>query len=195
MARATPLVLASRSPRRRELLAAAGFEFEVVTPEVAELETAELTVRELTWSNARRKGRAAAAAQPEAVILAADTLVAIDGQVMGKPVDMNAARAMLRRLSGRTHEVCSAVFIVQPRTRREATFDEISHVTFRRLDATAITAYLAKVNPLDKAGAYAAQQHTSEIIDHIDGSYTNVVGLPMEKTLASLRQFGVLPRS
>ena len=189
------LVLASRSPRRSELLSAAGFAFEIVSPDVAELESAALTIRELTLANARRKGRAAAGARPTAVILAADTLVALDGIVMGKPSNLDAARNMLRRLSGRTHEVCSAVCIVQPRTGREAMFDEISRVHFRPLDDAAIAAYFAKVNPLDKAGAYAAQRHRSEIIQRIDGSFTNVVGLPMEKTVAALREFGVLPRS
>ena len=101
------------------------------------------------------------------------------------------AAQVLQHLSGRTHEVCSAVFICHFAAARSATFHEVSRVRFRRLSSATIENYLAKVNPLDKAGAYAAQGRGAEIIAKIDGSYTNVVGLPMEKTLAVLAQFGI----
>jgi len=185
------LVLASCSPRRAALLAEAGFEFERVSPGVAEKFDINLTLREVTTWNAMRKGVPVARAYPNKVVLAADTLVALDDEIIGKPADLEQAAQILWRLSGRTHEVCSAVFICCFAAARSATFHEVSRVRFRRLSSATIENYLAKVNPLDKAGAYAAQGRGAEIIAKIDGSYTNVVGLPMEKTLAVLAQFGI----
>ncbi len=184
-------ILASSSPRRRELLADAGFQFDVSAPAVRELATAALTLREITLANALRKGLAVVRAHPDDVVLAADTLVALDGTIIGKPRDLDHAHAILRKFSGRTHEVCSAVFVGE--RKRERTFYVISRVRFRELSAAAITDYCRKINPLDKAGAYAAQGHGREIIEEIDGSYTNVVGLPIEETIQALRDFGVVP--
>jgi septum formation protein len=188
-------ILASHSPRRRELLAAAGFEFKTVSVSVAEKFDAHLTLRELSSFNALRKGARAARLHPESVVLAADTLVALDGEVIGKPRDLEHAGQILQRLSGHTHEVCSAVFIAHLAAARSTCFHEISRVRFRRLSRKEIDNYFAKVNPLDKAGAYAAQGHGAEIIARIDGSFTNVVGLPMEKTIRALRKFGIKPRA
>jgi septum formation protein len=172
---------------------AAGFEFEVIAPSVFEISSRGLTLRELTLCNATRKGVEATRRSPGAVILAADTLVAVGGRVIGKPADLQDAAATLRRLSGRAHEVCSAVFVCEG--TRICWFTEISSVRFRRLNESAIRSYLAKINPLDKAGAYAAQGHGVEIIERIEGSFTNVVGLPMEKTSDALRSFGIEPTS
>ncbi len=188
------LVLASDSPRRAALLAGAGFEFETVSPRVTEKVDVDLTLRELTMWNAIRKGTSIARMRPDRVVLAADTLIALEGKVIGKPADFNEAAQILRRLSGRTHEVCSAVFICHFATGRSATIDEISHVRFRRLSINKIDNYLVRVDPLDKAGAYAAQGEGAEIIAKINGSYTNVVGLPMEKTVAVLVKFGIHPK-
>lgn len=187
------LILASQSPRRRDLLTATGFQFETLSAGVPENDDVALTLRELTTLNAVRKGLAVARLRPEAVVLAADTLVAIGGQVIGKPADLNEAVRILQRLSGRAHEVCSTVFIGQLATGRSTSFCEISRVWFRRLNRDKIDRYFAKVNPLDKAGAYAAQGHGTEIIEKIDGSVTNVVGLPMEQTVPVLASFGVTP--
>ena len=186
-------VLASSSPRRRQLLSEAGYEFDVVTAAVEEFSHDWLSIRELTIWNAARKAAAACALAPDAIVLAADTLVAIDGKVLGKPVDLEDAIRMLRQLSGRAHEVWTAVRIVDPARRRSRSFHEMSRVHFRKLNDHVIRNYLAKIDPLDKAGAYAAQGHGREIIEKIDGSYTNVVGLPMEKTSRALRAFGVTP--
>lgn len=188
-------ILASHSPRRRELLATAGFEFETVSASIVEKFDTHLTLRELTVFNALRKGARVARLHPESVVLAADTLVAFDGEVIGKPRDLEHAVQILRRLSGRTHEVCSAVFIAHLAAARSTCFHEISRVRFRRLSRKEIDDYFAKVNPLDKAGAYAAQGHGAEIIAQIDGSFTNVVGLPMEKTIRVLRKFGIKPQA
>lgn len=187
------LVLASASPRRRELLTEAGFEFGIVSPAIDEVSHAWLTVRELTGWNAARKARLVSRASPDAVVLAADTLVTIDGDVLGKPVDMEDAIGTLGRLSGRAHEVWTAVSICHAARERSDSFYEISRVHFRPLKRRAIESYLAKIDPLDKAGSYAAQGHGKEIIQRIEGSYTNVVGLPMETTMRVLRRFGINP--
>jgi nucleoside triphosphate pyrophosphatase len=189
------LVLASCSPRRAALLSEGGFKFEIASPRVAEKFDAALTLRELTLWNAIRKGMSIAQMRPDAVVLAADTLVAMENQVIGKPADLNEAAQMLGRLSGRTHEVCSAVAIYQQTSGRSDVFHDVSRVRFHRLSNATIKNYLAKVGPLDKAGAYAAQGSGAEIIAKIEGSFTNVVGLPMEKTVAALAKFGVRPKS
>lgn len=188
-------MLASGSPRRATLLSEGGFEYEIAMPRVAEKFDAALTLRELTLWNAIRKGMSIAQTRPDAVVLAADTLVALEHQIIGKPADLSEAARMLRRLSGRTHEVCSAVAIYQQTPGRSVVFQDVSRVRFRRLGNATIESYLAKVGPLDKAGAYAAQGSGAEIIAKIEGSFTNVVGLPMEKTVAALAKFGIRPRS
>ncbi len=188
-------MLASSSPRRAALLSEAGFEFETVPPCVAEKFDLDLTLRELTIWNAIRKGVSAARAHPDKIVLAADTLVALPDEIIGKPADLNEAAQILRRLSGLTHEVCSAVFICHFAAGRTETVHEFSRVRFRRLSSATIDDYLAKVDPLDKAGAYAAQGRGTEIIAEIDGSFSNVVGLPMEKTVDALAQFRIWPRT
>ena len=188
------LLLASNSPRRRELLVQAGFTLEIFAPKISERFDVDLTLRELTAFNAIRKGMAAARLRPNNIVLAADTLVAIDDHVLGKPEDREEAVAMLQRLSGRAHEVCTSVFICHLAEAKSTSFHEISRVQFRRLGRGKIDNYLARVNPLDKAGAYAAQGFGSEIIEKIDGSHTNVVGLPIEKTIPALAEFGLAPK-
>ena len=188
------LLLASNSPRRRELLAEAGYEFETWAPDVIERLDADLTLCELTALNAVRKAMAAARAHPKRIVLAADTLVAIDDHILGKPAGMSQAVTMLQHLSGQTHEVCTSVSICHLLSGKSAGFSEISRVRFRRLSRAEIDHYLARINPLDKAGAYAAQGFGTEIIEKIDGSFTNVVGLPMEKTIRALAMFEIQPR-
>jgi septum formation protein len=183
-------ILASGSPRRRQLLCDACYEFEVVPPPVDEVSHRWLTIRELTIWNAARKASRVSKISPDAVVLAADTLVTIDGDVLGKPADLEDAGRILRRLSGRAHEVWTAVRICHG-ARGSESFHEMSRVYFRQLDDRAIRDYLAKIDPLDKAGAYAAQGHGAEIIERIEGSYSNVVGLPMERTTRALCAFGV----
>jgi septum formation protein len=188
-------VLASSSPRRAALLFDSGFEFEIAAPRVAEKFDVALTLHELTLWNAIRKGMSVAQTRPDDVVLAADTLVALKNQIIGKPPDLNEAAQMLPRLSGRTHEVCSAVLIYHQTMGRLVAFRDISRVRFRRLNRATIEKYLSKVDPLDKAGAYAAQGSGVEIIAKIEGSFTNVVGLPMEKTITALAKFGIRPKS
>ena len=187
------LVLASGSPRRAQLLGEAGLRFEIVPAAVVESSTCALTIQELTAFNASRKARDVARRRRTAVVLGADTLVALDGEIIGKPANMREAVKTLQRLSAREHQVCTSVFICSVARREQISFCTISHVRFKLLNDDEIRAYLAKIDPLDKAGAYAAQAHGSEVIGRIRGSYTNVVGLPMGETLRALRHFGIKP--
>jgi nucleoside triphosphate pyrophosphatase len=187
------LLLASSSPRRQELLKAAGYDCQISAPHIAEKNDPHLTARELTAWNARRKGFLVAREQPHQVVIAADTVVAVGPEVIGKPYDINHAIELLSRLSGRAHHVYSSVFIAHLSAARVKMFCEISEVHFRKLSPRQIREYLTKIDPLDKAGAYAAQGHGAEIIERIRGSYSNVVGLPMERTSLILKEFGIVP--
>lgn len=187
------LLLASGSPRRRRLLGHAGYRFEVVAPDVEEIAPAALTVREITCWNALRKGLAVARQHPDAVVLAADTLVALEGEVIGKPADLDAARGILARLSGRSHLVATGVFLGCLTRGQIETFAVLSTVFFRRWNRRQIDRYLREINPLDKAGAYAAQGKGRAIVERIAGSRSNVIGLPLEELRPALARFGLTP--
>jgi len=187
------LVLASASPRRRQLLADAGYDVEVVAPAVEEIHSDKLTLREATCYNALRKGLAVARAHPNRVVLAADTLVALDHQLIGKPADRVEAARLLRLLSGRTHLVASGVFIAHLRRGKSLAFSVLSRVVFKALSDRMIAEYLATIDPLDKAGGYAAQGTGRAIIARIIGSRSNVIGLPLEKTRVALELFEIRP--
>jgi septum formation protein len=189
------LILASGSPRRAELLQHAGYEFEVVRPEVPEVEWDQLTPVELCQLNAHRKARTVAKHHPDAVVLGADTLVFLDREILAKPASLADAARMLRRLSGRTHQVVTGVSVMHLRAHRESLFAVTTDVRFRRLDDRQIERYLQVVNPLDKAGAYAIQERGEWIIEEVMGSLTNVVGLPLERVETELTRFGVHPRT
>src|SRR5260370_12391955 len=183
------LLLASNSPRRRELLLDAGFELEICATRVDERFHVDLTLRELTALNTIRKAMATARLRPKNIVLAADTLVAIDDRVLGKPKDKDAAVAMLRRLSGRAHEVCTSVFICDLASAKSSSFHEISRVHFHRLRRDKIGNYLARADPLDNAGASAAQRLGTEIMEKIDCSYPNLLGLPFENHITPFADF------
>jgi len=165
----------------------AGFVFEIVVPEVEESHDASLTPEVLTVENARRKAVAAAWIKPEALCIGADTLVYLDGEPLGKPADLNKALAMLRRLSGRSHEVCTGVYLAWDGGKQGRGFHVISQVLFKSLTDEVIQTYHARVNPLDKAGAYGIQEHGDMIISGHEGSWTNVMGLPMERLAEELK--------
>ena len=179
-----PLILASTSPRRRDLLTEAGYTFRIEPALVEEEHAEDADPVALTRLNALLKAREVARRFPEDVVLGADTLVAIGGMVLGKPADMTEAMSMLSRLTGRTHEVITAVALIHG--PREHTFEVVTQVTFRALDEAGIAHYLTLINPLDKAGSYAAQEHGEVIIEKVEGSWTNVVGLPMERLAKEL---------
>lgn len=180
MLRVMTLVLASASPRRRELLERAGLVFEVVVSPVKEIHDATIEPERLCEMNAALKAEDVAARRPEATVIGADTLVFIDGEPLGKPADLDDARTMLRRLAGRVHKVCTGVCVIFPEGRREV-FHETTEVTFHPLDEAAIGDYLKVANPLDKAGAYGIQEFGERIIAGIRGDYDNVVGLPVAR--------------
>jgi septum formation protein len=183
----SPLILASASPRRSELLRELGVQFRVVPSDAPEIHNDELTAREVSQINAYRKARAVAKKFPDAVVLGADTLVYLDTNLFGKPASLEVAYQMLEQLQGRTHEVVTAICLINLRNHRQSIFTETTEVTFRPLDAVKIRRYLNKVNPLDKAGAYAIQEEGDWIVEKISGSYTNVVGLPVERLQSELR--------
>jgi septum formation protein len=167
-------------------LAEQGYRFETVTASVDEIIPPHLTVRETVLLNARRKGSAVAALHPSACVVAADTLVSIDGRALGKPATLREAREMLATLSGRTHQVFTGVWIEQRAAGLVAAFIEVSHVTFRAVSRREIQDYTHRVDVLDKAGAYAAQDDPIGLIESIEGSRTNVIGLPMERLVPML---------
>jgi septum formation protein len=181
-----PLVLASASPRREELLRGAKFKFRVMPAAAREVHHEHLTAGELCQVNAYRKARAVAKKVPDALVLAADTLVCLETVLFGKPATLEEANQMLERLQGRTHQVVTGVCLLHLREHRQVIFAETTAVSFRRLDDAGIRQYLSRVNPLDKAGAYAIQEEGDLIVEKIAGSYTNVVGLPMERLTAEL---------
>lgn len=141
---------------------------------------------------ALRKARAVAAVRPAALVLGADTLVVIDRRGLGKPTGPGEAREMLRALRGRTHEVMTGVAVVESASGREASETVISRVTMAAYDDAAIDAYVAAGEPLDKAGAYAIQGAGGALVARLEGSLSNVVGLPLAATAALLRRFGVV---
>lgn len=184
------LVLASASPRRRELLAKLGVTFEVQVASVVEHEDPTTDPREMVRHNAALKADCVADARPEATVLGADTTVFVDGHALNKPTNLDEARSMLRRLSGRAHTVFTGLAI-----RRR--FDGLSldqgvgtQVFFKALDEERIDAYLQKVHVLDKAGAYAVQEHGELIIAGWQGSWSNIVGLPLAATKVLLTRAG-----
>lgn len=186
-----PLVLASQSPRRAELLRGAGFAFDVQTATFEEVHDPRWTPEALTTHNALGKARVVAQRAPAALVLGADTLVYVDDHPLGKPGSLEEARQMLRRLSGRAHQVCTGVALVWEGGRSEHCFATITDVVFKPLSEEVITAYHSRVDPLDKAGAYGIQEASELILDHMEGSWSNVVGLPVEQLLAELQTLGL----
>jgi len=184
-----PLILASASPRRAELLRQAGVEFQIVTKSIAEAHPEHLAPSEISQLNAYHKARAVAKGHPDAVVLGADTIVSLGAKVFGKPADLAEACRTLSALQGRTHEVITGVCLIHLRAHRQRLFAVRTAVSFRRLHAGQIRRYLGKINALDKAGAYAIQEEGDEIVKGISGSYSNVVGLPLERVKEELVAF------
>jgi len=187
-----PLILASASPRRAELLQELGVLFTVVPADVEENSGEEISPQETVLQNARLKAEAVAERFPEKVVLAADTTVFIDEVVLNKPKDFEDAFRMLRKLSGRTHVVFTGFCVLGPEDPCRIEEGVESRVTFKKLNDGMIADYFRLVNPLDKAGAYGIQQEADRIVKSYEGSLTNIIGLPMEETKRALQQFGVL---
>jgi septum formation protein len=184
------LVLASASPRRQALLAQLGITFLVDPAHVDESPQPRESPRTYVARLAQAKAEAVSARHVGALVLAADTTVALDGEIFGKPQDREAAQAMLSRLAGRTHLVLTAVATAGFRTAVQVVE---THVTFSRASPAALAFYAASGEPLDKAGAYGLQGLGDFLVERISGSHSNVIGLPLVETLALLQAGGVPP--
>jgi septum formation protein len=183
-------VLASGSPRRRELLARLGLRFEVDPPRREEdLPSPGEDPDVYAGRISAAKATAVAERRPGALVLAADTVVVLEGDVLGKPADVAEAWAMLARLSGREHAVRTGVTVIAPGGSR-ATGTELTWVRFRALQRDEIDAYVATGEPLDKAGAYGIQEYGATLVEGVRGCYFNVMGLPVVRLLALLREVG-----
>mgnify|MGYP001491180455 CR=1 FL=1 len=184
------LILASSSPRRSELLKQLGLDFRILPCEVNETLPPGLRPDELVETLAARKAWAAAVLLNEGIVIGADTVVALNGQVLGKPADTSDAAEMLRLLQGTNHEVYTGVALVDA-GRREILIDhEQTRVYFKPLEEVEILRYVSTGEPMDKAGAYAVQGLAAMFIGRLEGCYTNVVGLPLAKLSEMLKQFG-----
>jgi septum formation protein len=188
------LYLASQSPRRRELLQLLGVDYLALDIDVPETRAAGESPEDYVSRVAYDKAREGLGSLPRAagaIVLGSDTEVVLDGEVFGKPADAAQAATMLRRLSGRTHAVISAVWGVSAaQTRHELC---VSRVRFAPLDEATIATYVATGEPFGKAGAYAIQGRGAALVEHLDGSYSGVMGLPLFETARLLHGFGVLP--
>ncbi len=186
------LVLASASPRRRQLLGWLGVPYDLDVPEVDERPEAEESASDMVRRLARAKAAMVASRRPASWVLAADTVVEIDGEIFGKPVDAEDASRMLGRLAGREHRVATGFALLAPGGIERAVDVVVTRVRFRPLVAAAIHAYVGSDEPAGKAGGYAIQGQGAALIDRIDGSFTNVIGLPLVEVSRALVEAGLL---
>ena len=186
------LVLASESPRRRQLLELLGLPFEIATSDVDETPRPDEPDLDYVRRSAREKGEAVAGGMPDAVVLSADTIVSVDGEILGKPKNADDARRMLRMLSGRQHNVYTAVSTIHATASTRYEGLEDTRVWFRDLDSRLIDDYIRREEFLDKAGAYGIQGFASVFIPRIEGNYANVMGLPMPLTYELLTRQGLV---
>ena len=188
----SPLILASASPRRRELLGQLGVAFAVLPAEIIEHEEPDAEPRAMVLHNAALKADWIAARHPDATVLGADTTVFVGNTVLNKPRDATEARAMLRLLSGTTHTVFTGLAVRRMCDGLKLDQGVASEVTFKTLTEAMIEEYLAKVHTLDKAGGYAIQEETDLIVSGYKGQLTNIIGLPLEETKQLLTRAGLL---
>ena len=181
------LILASGSPRRRELLTQMGYSFEIIVPDVDEDVSGH--ARDVVGILSRRKAEAVAREQDHGIVIASDTLVSLNGQALGKPHDAQDAHRMLRLLSGKTHEVFTGVTIIDAASGKRETQVVRTGVIFRDLSDEEIAAYIATGEPMDKAGAYAIQGGAHGFVEGFEGSYENVIGFPVDEIREMLKHF------
>jgi septum formation protein len=186
------IILASASPRRERLLREMGLRFVVVRLHDTEELSGGAAPDVVAMHNAQRKARAVAGRHPDSMVIGADTIVVLAGQIFGKPRDRADARRMLGQLAGQRHDVITGVCLVHRTLDTELVFADTTRVWMRQLSPAQIADYLASINPLDKAGAYAIQEHGEGIVERIDGSYHNVMGLPTERLQATLERLGMV---
>ena len=176
-----PLILASTSPRRAELLRQLPVKFRVVPSDAKELWHEHLSPLELCQLNAHRKARAVAKHHPDSLVLGADTLVFLGSEILGKPRNLAEAERMIQKLAVKTHQFVTGVSLIHLRRHQEKIFAASTDVLFHPLSRAQIKNYISKINPLDKAGAYGIQERGELIVAEISGSFSNVVGLPVER--------------
>ena len=176
-----PVILASTSPRRSELLASMDIEFEIVPSHAEETLEGSNFIPDLCEANARAKAEPIAELHPECLVIAADTMVYLEDELFGNPPHIDEAARMLARLQGRTHQVSTGVSLIYHNDEINKVFSVITNVTFLPLGKGQIDEYLAGIDPLDKAGGYAIQQDNHKIIKRVSGSVSNVIGLPVER--------------
>ena len=185
------LILASTSPRRREILALLGLPFEVIEPPFEERGSADLSIRDEVLAFAVGKARSVSVNHPDAIVIASDTMIGLDGEKMGKPSGPDDARRMLCALSGKTHQIYTAVAVVDGAGGSGLNIVEQVQIDMRRFDDGEIDNYLACGESLDKAGAYSIQGEGAELIEAIRGDYLAAVGLPLKPIAAYLTRRGV----
>lgn len=185
------IILASSSPRRKELLAGLGLEFTVISSDVSEEVENNCSPAEMVKLLAQRKAEAVARQIDQGLVIGADTIVVLEGEVLGKPRDKIDAFSMLTRLQGREHKVYSGISIVDAKTNEYETGFQSTTVRMRSLNDLEVTQYIATDEPMDKAGAYAIQGLGATLVEGINGDYFTVVGLPLALTAKYLRNFGV----
>lgn len=189
------MILASSSPRRRDILAGLGLRFRVLPTAVHERTPASMRPGEVARHLAWRKAETARRHVRRGLIIGGDTVVALGRRRFGKPRSRADARRMLRRLSGRTHEVTTGLAVIDARTGTGVLGSETSRVTFRRLSPAAIAAYVATGEPMDKAGGYGIQGGAGQFVARVRGEYSNIVGLPVHLLRALLGRFGIRVRN
>jgi len=188
------IILASKSPRRAELLKKEGVEFIQISPEISESEQTENSdVRMLAIENALRKAESVSTQYPDSIVVGADTIViSSEGELFGKPDTEEDALRILSALSGTTHSVVTGVALIAASQKIRKTFMEETRVTMKQMSGEDIRMYVAQNRPFDKAGSYAIQECGDAFVEKIDGDYSNVVGLPVERTVAMIQQIGGL---
>jgi septum formation protein maf len=185
------LILASKSPRRKELLKQIGIPFVVVVSDAEEVSGNSWTPAALVVENAKRKARAVAEKYPDSPVLGADTVVSSEGKIFGKPKDKDEARKMLTALSGKMHEVTTGLALINRNEIR--TTNVTTKVFFDTMTKADIDAYIATEESMDKAGAYAIQGKAARFIEKIEGSYSNVVGLPLNALIQLSKDLNLFP--
>jgi len=185
------LILASASPRRRELLTQIGVSFVVEVSDVEEVIDSSLSPELQVQSLARQKAEAVASNHTDGIVLGADTIVVADGKILGKPHDETEAKTMLASLSGGWHQVMTAIAFVDAGNKNTWTSTEITDVKFRNLTDDDIAAYVATGESMDKAGAYGIQGYGALLVERIEGCYNNVMGLPLQQVASGLRNWGI----
>ena len=181
------VILASASPRRKELLVGMGIPFEAIPADAEEISAGSgLPAEEIVRLNAVLKAGAVAGSHPDSLVIGSDTVVECGGRIFGKPASPEEAVSMLKTLSGRSHRVMTGVALQLKQRDLDRSFTEISHVVFKDLSEADIREYMRLVNVMDKAGAYAIQEHSELILARLDGSLSNVIGLPVERLAAEL---------